>query len=245
MRRLAQALDREAMSLYRYAHTKAALLDGVVELVLSELTVNPAADDWRQELRELARDFRHLALAHPDMVPLLVTRPLSTPLGLRPPDTLRPVEDFLELLTHAGFTPHHALRAYRLFFGFLHGHILDELQEIVDNPEETDDLLRLGLHRLPRTQFPHLRALAPELASYDGAAYLDPRRRDDAHRPTNTLSPNPNTPLTRTPRTDHGGRFLRVHTVAEQPGSGQIVIDPRRMRLTRGGHRGHGVRRAP
>ncbi len=173
MRHLAQALDREAMSLYRYAHTKAALLDGVVELVLSELTVNPDADDWRQELRELARDFRHLALAHPDMVPLLVTRPLSTPLGLRPPATLRPVEDFLELLTHAGFTPHHALRAYRLFFGFLHGHILDELQEIVDNPEETDDLLRLRLHRLPRTQFPHLRALAPELASYDGAAYLD------------------------------------------------------------------------
>jgi len=173
MRHLAQALDREAMSLYRYATTKAALLDGVVELVLSELTVNPDADDWHQELRELARDFRHLALAHPNMVPLLVTRPLSTPLGLRPPDTLRPVEDFLELLTHAGFTPHHALRAYRLFFGFLHGHILDELQEIVDNPEETDDLLRLGLHRLPRTQFPRLRALAPELASYDGAAYLD------------------------------------------------------------------------
>jgi len=48
MRHLAQALDREAMSLYRYATTKAALLDGVVELVLSELTVNPAADDWRR-----------------------------------------------------------------------------------------------------------------------------------------------------------------------------------------------------
>jgi len=84
MRHLAQALDREAMSLYRYATTKAALLDGVVELVLSELTVNPDADDWRQELRELARDFRHLALAHPDMVPLLVTRPLSTPWGCAP-----------------------------------------------------------------------------------------------------------------------------------------------------------------
>ena len=173
MRHLAQALDREAMSLYRYATTKAALLDGVVELVLGELSIDPAADDWRQELRALARDFRHLALAHPNIVPLLVTRPLSIPLGLRPPGTLRPVEDFLELLTRAGFTPHHALRAYRLFFGFLHGHILDELQEIVDNPEETDDLLRLGLHRLPRTQFPHLRALASELASYDGAAYLD------------------------------------------------------------------------
>jgi hypothetical protein len=64
------------------------------------------------------------------------------------------------------------LRAHRLFFGFLHGHILDELQELIDNPDEADDLLRLGLHHLPRHQFPRLRALAPELASYDGAAHL-------------------------------------------------------------------------
>ena len=56
--------------------------------------------------------------------------------------------------------------------GFLHGHILDELQEIIDNPDEADDLLRLGLHRLPRREFPRIRAVAPELASYDGAAHL-------------------------------------------------------------------------
>jgi hypothetical protein len=85
---------------------------------------------------------------------------------------LRPLENFLELLIRAGFSPANALHAYRLFFGFLHGHILDELQEIIDNPDEADDLLRLGLHRLPRREFPRIRAVAPELASYDGAAHL-------------------------------------------------------------------------
>ncbi|MGO8853287.1 MAG: TetR/AcrR family transcriptional regulator, partial [Mycobacterium sp.] len=50
---------------------------------------------------------------------------------------------------------------------------MNELQEVVERPEETDDVLRLGLHRLPITEFPHLRALAPALASYDGAAELD------------------------------------------------------------------------
>jgi hypothetical protein len=85
---------------------------------------------------------------------------------------LRPLENFLELLIRAGFSPAGALRAYRLFFGFLHGHVLDELQEIIDNPDEADDLLRLGLHRLPRREFPRIRAVAPELASYDGAAHL-------------------------------------------------------------------------
>src|SRR6478609_9214897 len=53
------------------------------------------------------------------------------------------------------------------------GHILNELQEIIERPEETDHVLRLGLHRLAITEFPVLRALAPALASYDGAAELD------------------------------------------------------------------------
>ncbi len=173
MRRLAQALDRDAMSVYRYAENKAALLDGVVELVLRELVIDPDAQDWTQELRLLAHRYRDLALAHPNVVPLLVTRPLATPLGLRPLGTLRPLEDFLELLIRAGFSPPIALRSYRLFFGFLQGHILDELQELIEDPEESEDVLRLGLHRLPRSKFPRLRSLASELADYDGAQLLD------------------------------------------------------------------------
>jgi AcrR family transcriptional regulator len=151
MRRLGQALDRKVMTLYRYVPSKAALLDGVVARVLTDLAINPAAADWRQELRDLATSFRSLALAHPNAVPLLVTGPLTSPLGRRPPATLRLLEDFLELLIRAGFSPASALHAHRLFFGFLHGHILDELQEIIDNP---DDLLRLGLHRLPAANSP-------------------------------------------------------------------------------------------
>ena len=86
---------------------------------------------------------------------------------------LRPLEDVLTLLTSAGFSGVDALHVYRLLFGFLHGHILNELQEVVERPEETDDVLRLGLHRLPITEFPHLRALASALACYDGATELD------------------------------------------------------------------------
>ena len=133
MRRLGQALDRKVMTLYRYVPSKDALLDGVVARVLTDLAINPAAADWRQELRDLATSFRGLALAHPNAVPLLVTRPLTSPLGQRPPATLRPLEDFLELLIRAGFSPADALHAYRLFFGFLHGQISTRsLQEIRD-----------------------------------------------------------------------------------------------------------------
>ena len=173
MRRLARALDRDPMILYRHAPNKAALLDGVAEIVLAQLTVDSADPDWAAQLRTVARDYRALALAHPHVVPLLVTRPLATPLALRPPGTLRPLEDILTLLTRAGFSGPDALHVYRALFGFLHGHVLDELQELIDNPDETDDLLRLGLHRLPIREFPLLRSLAPVLASYDGAAELE------------------------------------------------------------------------
>lgn len=173
IRRLGQALDRDPMALYRYAPNKAALLDGVVEVVLSQLDVDTTDGDWTAQLRTVAHAFRELALAHPHVVPLLVTRPLATPLALRPMGTLRPLEAILELLTRAGFSPPQALRVYRYFFGFLHGHVLAELQELVDNPDETDDLLRLGLHRLPIREFPLLRGLAPTLAGYDGATELE------------------------------------------------------------------------
>lgn len=173
MRRLGTALGRDPMAMYRYAQNKAALLDGVVELILGQLQVDSSDDDWETQLRAVARDYRRLALEHPRAVPLLVTRPLATPLAMRPLGTLRPLEAILRLLTQAGLEPVDALHVYRSFFGFLHGHVLNELQELVDNPDESDDLLRLGLYRLPVHDFPLLRSLAPTLAHYDGAAELE------------------------------------------------------------------------
>lgn len=177
MRRLGHALGCDPMSLYRHAVTKAALLDAVAESVLAKLSVDVSDDDWSGQLRSLARQFRGLALAHPNLVALLVTRPLSTPLAMWPVGTLRPLEDILELLIRAGFSEADALRIYRLVYGSMQGHVLNELQTLVANHEETDALLRLGLHRLPLRDFPRLRSLAPILAAYDGAEELE-RRMD-------------------------------------------------------------------
>src|SRR4026209_441569 len=173
MRRLSDEVGRDPTVLYRHVPSKAALLDGVAETVLGQLRVDTADPDWVGQLRAVAHAFRRLAVAHPNTVPLLVTRPLATPLGQRPPGMLRPLEDVLALLTSARFVGDDALHIYRVLFGFLYGHILHELQEVIERPEETDHVLRLGLHRLAITEFPLLRALAPALATYDGAAELD------------------------------------------------------------------------
>ncbi len=175
MRRLGAALGRDPMRLYRHASSKDDLLDGIVEFALSELPVPavPEDGDWEEALRHAAHAFRALALAHPNLVPLMVTRPLATPLAMRPLGTLRPLEAVLDVFIRAGFDGCGALHAYRLYIGFLYGHVLNELQERVHDPEESDDLLRLGLHRLPVREFPRLRALAGELAAYDGERELD------------------------------------------------------------------------
>ena len=173
MRRLAEAVGRDPMVIYRHVPNKAAVLDGVAEVVFAELSVDAAAADWVSEVRRVARKFRRVALAHPLVVPLLVTRPLSTPLGQRPSAVVRPLEDMLALLTGVGYTVADALHIYRALFGFLYGHVLNELQEVVEHPEETDDLLRLGLYRLPIGEFPLVRGLAPALAAYDGAVELE------------------------------------------------------------------------
>jgi AcrR family transcriptional regulator len=135
MRRLGQALDRNPMGIYRHAADKDALLDGVVEHVLSALVVfgDPGVD-WETALRRTAQAFRRIALAHPNAVPLLVTRSVTGPLALRPLGTLRLLEELLEVFIGAGFDPHGALHATRLFTGFLYGHLQDELQQRSPTP---------------------------------------------------------------------------------------------------------------
>ncbi len=173
MRRLGDAVGRDPMVLYRHVPNKAAVLDGVVEMVFEQLSVDSTRPDWAAALRDLAHDFRDLACQHPNVVPLLVTRPLATPLGMRPQGMLRQLEDVLALLIGAGLSGVDAVLVYRALFGFLYGHVLTELQEAVERPEETDDVLRLGLHRLRISDFPRLRSLAPTWATYDGFSELD------------------------------------------------------------------------
>ncbi len=234
MRGLARVLDRDPMILYRHTPNKAALLDGVAETVLAQLRVDSADPDWAGQLRAVSRRYRALALAHPHVVPLIVTRPLSTPLGLRPRGTLRPLEDILALLTHAGFSGPDALHIYRALFGFLHGHVLDELQELVENPDETDDLLRLGLHRLPISDFPLLRGLAPVLAAYDGAAELE--------RGLDILLTGLTTTLTPARQSTPALAIRTLANITSMPGTEKWRPDLDNLRAARGTGRPRGAR---
>ena len=81
MRRLGSELGVEAMSLYRYFPSKAALLDAVAGRLLQglDLPVPDTGADWEVQTRAYARSFRALSQAHPNLMPLLGTMSPSDP----------------------------------------------------------------------------------------------------------------------------------------------------------------------
>src|ERR1700693_1354491 len=60
MRRLSEEVGRDPTVLYRHIPSKAALLDGVAEIVLGQLRVDTADPDWAGQLRTVAHDLRRL-----------------------------------------------------------------------------------------------------------------------------------------------------------------------------------------
>lgn len=187
MRRLGAELGVEAMALYRYATSKDALLDGLVEALYLELAERldaepgPSAEAdaaaWRAELHRIARTTYDICLAHPQAVPLLATRMLAVPLARRPLAVLRDHERVLALLREAGLDDVRASAVFRAFTAWLLGYVSVELQPMVDNPDEQEPAFRLGLHRMPSQELPRLRETAAALAERGGpeglAAGLD------------------------------------------------------------------------
>lgn len=129
MRSLAQELDVEAMSLYRYVNGKEDLLEGVVALLMADLTSALDAEShaqWQEFLQVTAHSVRRIAIDHPKAFPLIATRHPAAP-WLRPPlRSVDVVNIFLSSLIAQGFTDGQAVDAYRSFSSFLLGQLLLE-----------------------------------------------------------------------------------------------------------------------
>ena len=54
MRRLGQELGVEAMSLYHHVANKDDILDGIVDIVFSEIDLPPTSTDWRTAMHRRA-----------------------------------------------------------------------------------------------------------------------------------------------------------------------------------------------
>jgi AcrR family transcriptional regulator len=114
MRRLGQALGVEAMSLYNHVTNKDDLLDGIVDLVLSEIELPPDDETWETAIRECAISAHDAFWRHPWACNLVMSSPRVRPARLRY------MEALLRTLREAGFSPEATYHAYHA----LDSHIL-------------------------------------------------------------------------------------------------------------------------
>src|SRR5438045_7052571 len=78
LRRLGAELGVEGMAIYRHFPNKAAVLAGIVEVLLAELVIPPPSNvPWQAVFREVSRAYRALLLRQPHAITLLAALPLS------------------------------------------------------------------------------------------------------------------------------------------------------------------------
>lgn len=122
MRRVAAALDCEAMSLYHHVDSKKALLAGLAETVVGEVlavTLAPAvgdgAKDWRDVVRARCLGAREVMLRHPWAPPLLSSQ------AEVPANVYAVFESLTATMVEAGFGYDLAHRAIHAFGSLLLG----------------------------------------------------------------------------------------------------------------------------
>lgn len=126
MRKLAQELGVEAMSLYNHVRNKEDLLDGVVDVVLGEIQVPAGASDWKTSLRLTVLSARSVLLRHPWAPRVIESRKNPSPA------TFAYFESVIGILRTGGFSvdmTHHALHA-------LGSRVLGFTQELFKDSDE-------------------------------------------------------------------------------------------------------------
>ncbi|MDC0716817.1 TetR/AcrR family transcriptional regulator [Nannocystis bainbridge] len=153
MRRLAQALGVEAMSLYNHVKSKEDVLDAMVDLVIGEIEAPAIGGDWKAALRRRAVS-AHAVLMRHRWAPQLVVSTLNIGPAMR-----RYVDATLGCLHAAGFSYAEADHAWNALDSHIYGFTLQALNFPLE-PSQYAGAAAQFLHLIPPEQFPHMHALS-------------------------------------------------------------------------------------
>jgi AcrR family transcriptional regulator len=157
MRRLAQELGVEAMSLYHHVANKDEVLDGITDLVVSQIQVPPSGTPWKSAMRDRAISAHEVLLAHPWAAMMIMSR-FNIGLGMT-----RYLDATLGRLREGGFSIHGALDAWHTLDSHIYGFTLQELQlpfDAADNAQVSAEVLEL----FDPTQFPYVVEVVTEIS---------------------------------------------------------------------------------
>jgi AcrR family transcriptional regulator len=149
MRRLAQELGVEAMSLYHHVASKDDILDGITDLVVGEIEVPATGTDWRLAMRHRANSAHEVLLAHPWAAMFIMSR-FNIGIGMT-----RYLDATLGRLREGGFSIDGALDAWHTLDSHIYGFTLQELNLPFD-AAENQQVSAAALDLFDPVEFPHV-----------------------------------------------------------------------------------------
>jgi AcrR family transcriptional regulator len=165
MRNVAKELGVEAMSLYNHVASKEDIVDGLVDIVFSEIEVaTPGSADWKTSMRQRAISVREALNRHRWAVGRMEGR-------MNPgPATAHNHDAVLGCLRESGISFRGAIHAYSLMDAYIYGFALQERGLPFDAPEQTAEVMQRQRQNVPgMDNYPYLVEAATEFAeaSYD------------------------------------------------------------------------------
>jgi AcrR family transcriptional regulator len=152
MRKLADELGAGAMSLYHYVPNKEQLLDGMVDIVFSEIELPSTDVDWKTAMRRRAISTREALGRHHWAIGLMEGRTNHGPANLRLHNAV------LGCLRAAGFSIEMTVHAYSVQDAYIYGFALQERDM---SSESADDFAgeaqrQMREYQAVLAEYPHL-----------------------------------------------------------------------------------------
>lgn len=165
MRRLAQQLGVEAMSLYHHVANKDDILDGMVDLVFGEIELPSEGADWNTAMRERAISARAAMMRHPWAISIMESRTSPGPATLRHHDSV------LGACRRAGFSVEMAAHAFSLIDSYVYGFVLQEVNLPFDESSDLNQVVDSMMLPFSAEDYPHLVELTTEYVLQPGYGY--------------------------------------------------------------------------
>jgi AcrR family transcriptional regulator len=167
MRKVAEELEVAPMALYRHVANRDDLVDGMVDIVFSEIELPAAGADWKTAMRERAISVRDAMLRHRWAIGLMESRTNPGPANLRHHNAV------IGSLRAAGFAMAMAAHAYSLLDSYIYGFALTKMNLPFETTTDIAEMAESMLEPFPVGEYPNLAAFISEHAMKPGYDYAN------------------------------------------------------------------------
>ena len=152
MRKLGDELGAGAMSLYHHVPNKEQLLDGMVDIVFSEIELPPTDVEWKAAMRTRALSTLEVLARHPWAIGLMEGRTSHGPANLSLHNAV------LGCLRAAGFSLETTVHAYSVLDAYIYGFALQQRDMSSENADDFAAEAQRQMHEYEAVlaEYPHL-----------------------------------------------------------------------------------------